>query len=66
VLGGEGVTVVYVTHDLGEAVDIGDRIVILSKRPARVLEVLDLAPGADRGLIRERIESRMEGEEVEL
>ena len=33
-------TVVYVTHDLTEAISIADRIVVFSKRPGRI--VLDL------------------------
>jgi ABC-type nitrate/sulfonate/bicarbonate transport system ATPase subunit len=38
-------TVVFVTHDIEEAVQIGDRVVVLGTRPARVRRVLEL-PGA--------------------
>jgi NitT/TauT family transport system ATP-binding protein len=33
-----GVTIVFVTHSLREATRLGDRIVVLSSRPGRVLE----------------------------
>lgn len=39
-------TVVYVTHDLTEAISIADRIVVFSKRPGRI--VLDLPVGLKR------------------
>jgi NitT/TauT family transport system ATP-binding protein len=39
-------TVLFVTHDIDEAVRLGDRIVVLSGRPARVREIL--APPASR------------------
>lgn len=34
------ITVLYVTHDIRDAIKISDRIVILSKRPARVREII--------------------------
>ncbi|MEA2321380.1 MAG: NitT/TauT family transport system ATP-binding protein [Solirubrobacteraceae bacterium] len=37
-----GVTVLFVTHDIDESVYMGDRVVILTPRPARVHEVLDV------------------------
>jgi ABC-type nitrate/sulfonate/bicarbonate transport system ATPase subunit len=36
-------TVVFVTHSVDEAVRLGDRIVLLSARPARVSEIVDVA-----------------------
>jgi NitT/TauT family transport system ATP-binding protein len=40
---------VYVTHNLAEAVRLGHRIVVLSRRPGRVRAVLDIArPIAER------------------
>jgi len=36
-------TIVFVTHDVEEAVYLGDRIVLLSPRPGRVREIKDLA-----------------------
>jgi len=43
-------TVVYVTHDVEEAITLGDRIVVLSPRPARILEEINLAPERSRDL----------------
>jgi NitT/TauT family transport system ATP-binding protein len=37
-----GTAVVFVTHDIDEAVYLGDRVVVLSSRPATVLEVLEI------------------------
>ncbi len=38
-------TVVLVTHDIEEAVQLADRVVVLGARPASVRRVLDLPPG---------------------
>ena len=37
-----GATVVYVTHNLDEAVRLGDRVVVLSRRPGRIRATLDV------------------------
>lgn len=48
VCAGSGKTVVFVTHDLEEAVFLGDRVVVLSERPARVLAEVEVPFGRDR------------------
>lgn len=41
-------TVVFVTHDIEEAVQLGDRVLVLGSRPANVRRVLELPPGRPR------------------
>jgi len=45
-----GKTVVFVTHSISEAVFLSNRIVVMSPRPGRILEVIDSTLPADRGL----------------
>jgi NitT/TauT family transport system ATP-binding protein len=35
-------TIVFVTHDLAEAITLAQRVVVLSKRPGRVKRVYDI------------------------
>jgi NitT/TauT family transport system ATP-binding protein len=37
-----GTTVVFVTHSIDEAVLLADRVVVLSPRPGRIREILDI------------------------
>jgi ABC-type nitrate/sulfonate/bicarbonate transport system ATPase subunit len=41
-------TVVFVTHDIEEAVQLGDRVLVLGARPANVRRTLALPPGRPR------------------
>jgi len=55
-------TAIYVTHDIREALTLSDRIYLLSARPTRILEVIDLRnlnDNKDTNL--RQIESRMIG-----
>jgi NitT/TauT family transport system ATP-binding protein len=42
-----GTAVLFVTHDVREAVRLGQRVVLLSSRPGRVVREWDGAPGVD-------------------
>jgi NitT/TauT family transport system ATP-binding protein len=53
-----GKTVLFVTHDLEEAVALGDRCVVFSARPGRIVEVLDIPLPVDRDLVRLRFDPR--------
>ena len=44
-----GATVLMVTHDVGEAVYLSEQVVLLSSRPGRVTEVVDVPFGRSRG-----------------
>jgi NitT/TauT family transport system ATP-binding protein len=43
-------SVLFVTHEVREAVRLGDRVVLLSSRPGRVLEEFDVTSERPRGL----------------
>jgi NitT/TauT family transport system ATP-binding protein len=43
------VTVLFITHDLDEAVYLSDRIVVLGAHPGRVLEIIDVPVTRPRG-----------------
>jgi NitT/TauT family transport system ATP-binding protein len=54
-------TAVYVTHNLAEAVRLGHRIVVLSRRPGFVREVVDIdIPLEQRGLGNPELERRQQ------
>jgi NitT/TauT family transport system ATP-binding protein len=45
-----GKTVLFVTHDIDEALTLADRIVLLSNKPTRVLEIVDVPAARPRAL----------------
>ncbi|MBL8834020.1 MAG: ABC transporter ATP-binding protein [Rhodospirillales bacterium] len=45
-----GKTILFVTHDIDEALTLADRIVLLSNKPTRVLEVVDVPAVRPRAL----------------
>ena len=44
----EGITTLMVTHDIPESISMGDRVMILTSRPARLAELLAIDFGPDR------------------
>jgi NitT/TauT family transport system ATP-binding protein len=57
-----GVTVVFVTHDIDEAVYLSDRVVVLTESPARVRRML----GIDLGKPRDQLTTRRDPRFAEL
>jgi NitT/TauT family transport system ATP-binding protein len=45
-----GTTILIVTHDVEEAVFLGERVVVLGSHPGRVVNVVDVDLGVDRDL----------------
>lgn len=54
----EAFTACYVTHNLAEAVRVGHKVVVLSRRPGKIREVLDIdIPLKDRGIGQPELET---------
>lgn len=49
-----GITVVVVTHDIDEAIYLSDRIVVLSKNPSVVREIVPVPLGSERSQVQTR------------
>jgi len=53
-----GKTVLFVTHDLDEAISMGDRCAVFQGRPGRIAEIIDIDLPAERDLLTLRFEAR--------
>ena len=42
IISSEHKTAIFVTHDIGEAISIADKVIVLTKRPAQVKRVFDI------------------------
>jgi NitT/TauT family transport system ATP-binding protein len=45
-----GMTIVFVTHSLHEAVFLSQRVVVMSRRPSRIADILEVELPEERGL----------------
>jgi len=53
-----GTTVVFVTHDLEEAIYLGDRVIALESRPGRIREAIEIELPRPRNQLRTREDAR--------
>jgi len=53
-----GMTMLFVTHDIDEAVYLGERVVVLSSSPTHVLENLDIDLPSERDQLKTRSDTR--------
>ncbi len=53
-----GVTLLFVTHDIDEAVYLAERVIVLSAAPTKVMEDLDIDLPADRDQLKTRSDPR--------
>ena len=53
-----GVTVLFVTHDIDEAVYLGERVIVLSNRPTVLMEDVDVDLPAERDQLTTRSDAR--------
>ena len=47
-----GVTIIFITHDLHEAIGLGDRVVLLSARPGRIIRIDTVSMARPRDIFR--------------
>ena len=61
-----GKTVLFVTHDIDEAVTLGDRCVVFSERPGTIREIIDVQLDVDRDIGKLRFDPRFTQESNRL
>ncbi|MDE6362041.1 MAG: ABC transporter ATP-binding protein [Clostridia bacterium] len=44
ILKSENKSAVFVTHDINEAISLCDRVIVLTQRPSRIKEIIDISP----------------------
>ena len=54
-------TVVFVTHDVAEAVLLADQVAVMSPRPGTIREIVDIAPPRPRDITQPQTASYMQG-----
>jgi NitT/TauT family transport system ATP-binding protein len=57
-------TVMFVTHDIDEAIRLGDRVVVMSARPGRILVDIPVPFARPRDLRRDAADARMLLEDI--
>ena len=59
-------TVVYITHDISEAISLADRVVVMTARPGRIKAVRDVPFDRDRDVVHMRATGDFRELEIEL
>jgi ABC-type nitrate/sulfonate/bicarbonate transport system ATPase subunit len=59
-------TVVYVTHDIAEALTLADRVIVMTARPGRIKEIRDVPFGRNRHVLEVRRRADFGALEVDL
>ncbi|MDB5405660.1 MAG: transporter ATP-binding protein [Rhodospirillales bacterium] len=59
-------TVIYITHDIGEALALADRIVVMTARPGRIKAIQTVPFGRDRDVVELRREPEFGSLEADL
>src|SRR5262245_9057608 len=59
-------TVVYVTHDIAEALTLADRVIVMTRRPGRIKEIRDVPFGRNRDVLEVRRRADFGALEVDL
>ena len=55
---GRGTTVVFITHDLEEAIYLGDHVIVLAANPGRIVERIEVGIARPRSQLATREDAR--------